>query len=126
MVVLLDIGKNLHWVSVTTAAGRQLVWPRRLPANRNGMLEFQTIVHTLIEQYRPGLVLFGHEPCSVYHEPWARMLRQFIAGYAAAECAPVFKYRHFNPYQVKLARCQTTMRHRKSDPRDLAAMFDLA
>jgi hypothetical protein len=34
-------------------------------------------------------------------------------------------YLFLNPYQVKLAHQQTHLRHRKNDPRDLAAMFDL-
>lgn len=126
LVVLLDIGKNVHWVSATTAAGRQLVLPRRLPADRNGLADFLTMVHALVEYCCPKLVLLGHEPCGVYHEPWARMLLQFIVGYTATENMPEFEYRFFNPYQVKLARRQASMSHRKSDPRDLAAMFDLA
>jgi len=44
-----------------------------------------------------------------------------IAGLAS----PPLRYSFFNPYQVKLARQQTHLRHRKSDPRDLAAMLDL-
>jgi hypothetical protein len=47
------------------------------------------------------------------------------AAYLEGQGKPKMDYLFFNPYQVKLARLQTHLRHRKNDPRDLAAMFDL-
>ena len=126
LVILLDIGKNVHWATAGTAAGLELVRPHRLPANQAGLTQFIQMTEGLIAQWAPRLVLLGHEPTGVYHEPWARALMAHFAPHLHGQVEPAFAYRFFNPYQVKLARQQTHLRHRKSDPRDLAAMFDLA
>jgi transposase len=126
LVILLDIGKNAHWTSASTAAGRELVRPERLPTTQLGLDNFTRMIDTLVATHQPQLVLLGHEPSGVYHEPWARTLMARYQAHLEGQTAPAFEYRFFNPYQVKLARQQTHLRHRKTDPRDLAAMFDLA
>jgi hypothetical protein len=50
---------------------------------------------------------------------------QHYAPHLDSQASTSMEYLFFNPYQVKLARQQTHLRHRKNDPRDLAAMFDL-
>ena len=124
LVVLLDIGKNVHWLTALTAASRELIPPRKLPATWNGLRRFFELVEPLIHSPDFDLVLLGHEPTGVYHEPWARTFMDRYAAYFE-QARPQIKYVFFNPYQVKLARLQTHLRHRKNDPRDLAAMFDL-
>jgi len=124
LVVLLDIGKNVHWLTVLTAASRELIRPRKLPATRTGLRRFFGLVEPLIHSSDFDLVLLGHEPTGVYHEPWARTFMNRYAPYFD-QTDPQLRYIFFNPYQVKLARLQTHLRHRKTDPRDLAAMFDL-
>jgi transposase len=126
LIILLDIGKNVHWVTVRTAADQELVAPCRLPTTQPGLTQFIHMVERLMAQHQPALVILGHEPSGVYHEPWARALLDHFAAHRHAQAQPPVDYRFFNPYQVKLARQQTHLRHRKSDPRDLAAMFDLA
>ena len=126
LIVLLDIGKNAHWVTAATAFGLELVRPRRLPTTQRGLNDFIQMVDTLIRTHHPHLVILGHEPTGVYHETWARTLMNRYQPHLQAQAQPLFEYRFFNPYQVKLARQQTHLRHRKSDPGDLAAMFDLA
>ena len=125
LIVLLDIGKNVHWATAWTAAGLELVQPCRLSTTQTGLTQFTQMTEGLIAEHQPHLVLLGHEPTGVYHEPWARTLMSRYAGYLEGRAQPTFEYRFFNPYQVKLARQQTHLRHRKSDPRDLAAMLDL-
>ena len=124
LVVLLDIGKNVHWLTALTAASRELIRPCKLPATRTGLNRFFELVEPLIHSSDFDLVLLGHEPTGVYHEPWARTFMERYAPYFE-QARPQIKYVFFNPYQVKLARLQTHLRHRKNDPRDLAAMFDL-
>jgi transposase len=124
LVVLLDIGKNVHWLTALTAASRELIRPRKLPATQTGLNRFFELVEPLIHSPDFDLVLLGHEPTGVYHEPWARTFMDRYAAYFE-QARPQIKYVFFNPYQVKLARLQTHLRHRKTDPRDLAAMFDL-
>jgi transposase len=125
LIALLDIGKNAHWATASLATGHELVKPHRLPTTRSGLNQFTQMVDQLIADYEPKLVLLGHEPSGVYHEPWARALISRYDAHIQASAYPSFEYRFFNPYQVKLARQQTHLRHRKSDPRDLAAMLDL-
>jgi len=125
LVVLLDIGKNVHWATASTASGLELVQPHRLPTTHAGLTQFIQMVDSLMAQHDPVLVLFGHEPTGVYHEPWARTLRTYYTPNLHAQTSPLMEYTFFNPYQVKLARQQTHLRHRKTDPRDLAAMLDL-
>lgn len=125
LIVLLDIGKNVHWATAWTGSGIELVEPHRLLANNVGLSQFIQMTDGLIAELQPHLVLLGHEPTGVYHEPWARALMEYYAPLINGLDQPTFEYRFFNPYQVKLARQQTHLRHRKNDPRDLAAMYDL-
>jgi len=125
LIVLLDIGKNVHWFTVSTAASQELIRPQRLPTTKTGLGRFFQAVDPLILCGDYDLVLLGHEPTGVYHEPWARALLKHYAVYLKGLVKPTMDYLFFNPYQVKLARQQTHLRHRKTDPRDLAAMFDL-
>jgi len=125
LVILLDMGKNVHWLTALTAASQELIRPRKLPSTQTGLNRFFELVEPLISSARFDLVLLGHEPTGVYHEPWARTFVERYAAHLAGPCRPQIKYVFFNPYQVKLARLQTHLRHRKNDPRDLAAMFDL-
>jgi transposase len=125
LIALLDIGKNAHWATAFLATGHELVQPHRLPTTRSGLNRFTGMVDQLTAEYDPKLVLLGHEPSGVYHEPWARALMSLYAAHIHGDAYPSFEYRFFNPYQVKLARQQTHLRHRKTDPRDLAAMLDL-
>lgn len=125
LITLLDIGKNVHWATAWTASGVELVRPHRLPATQTGLTQFIHMTDGLIAEHDPLLVLLGHEPSGVYHEPWARALMNYYGPHINGQSQPAFDYRFFNPYQVKLARLQTHLRHRKTDPRDLAAMLDL-
>jgi transposase len=126
LIVLLDIGKNAHWITAHTAASRELVRPYKLPSTQAGLREAMGLMDKLILEHAPKLVILGHEPTGVYHEPWARVLQNYQPPQPEGQEAPQFEYKFFNPYQVKLARMQAHLRHRKTDPRDLAAMFDLA
>jgi transposase len=119
------MGKNVHWLTALTAASQELIRPRKLPATQTGLSRFFELVEPLIHSADFDLVLLGHEPTGVYHESWARTFIDRYASYFVEQARPQIKYVFFNPYQVKLARLQTHLRHRKNDPRDLAAMFDL-
>ena len=126
LIILLDIGKNIHWMTAGTAAGQELVRPHRLPNTQAGLHDFLSQVDTLLHTHQPRWLILGHEPTGVYHEPWAHVFMQRFAAPLAGQGPFHMDYLFFNPYQVKLARMQTHLRHRKTDPRDLAAMFDLA
>ena len=126
LVILLDIGKNVHWAAAYTAADRELVRPHRLPTTQSGLRQFLQMTNQLIADRQPAMVVLGHEPSGVYHEPWARIFLQHFEAHLQGQAQPPFDYRFFNPYQVKLARQTTYLRHRKTDPKDIAAMLDLA
>jgi hypothetical protein len=125
LVLLLDMGKNVHWATALTAAGQELIRPFKLPTTYTGLSRFFARTDPLIGSSDFDLVLLGHEPTGVYHEPWARAFMERYAVHLDMQTAPRMDYLFFNPYQVKLSRLQTHLRHRKDDPRDLAAMFDL-
>ena len=125
LVLLLDMGKNVHWMTALTAAGQELVPPFKLPTTSTGLHRCLHLADSLIDSAAFDWLLLGHEPTGVYHEPWARTFLQHFAAHLEGRTAPRMDYLFFNPYQVKLARQQTHLRHRKNDPRDLAAMFDL-
>jgi hypothetical protein len=125
LVILLDIGKNVHWAAAYTAADRELIRPHRLPTTQSGLRQFLQMTDQLITHHQPALVVLGHEPSGVYHEPWARVFLEHFEPHLHGQAQPTFDYRFFNPYQVKLARKTTYLRCRKTDPKDIAAMFDL-
>ena len=68
LVVLLDIGKNVHWLTALTAASQELIRPRKLPATRTGLNRFFELVEPLIHSLDFDLVLLGHEPTGVVAE----------------------------------------------------------
>jgi transposase len=125
LILLLDMGKNVHWMTALTAAGQELVRPFKLPTTDTGLRRCLDLADSLIGSTDFDWLLLGHEPTGVYHEPWARAFMQHFAVHLSGLAQPRMDYLFFNPYQVKLARQQTYLRHRKNDPRDLAAMFDL-
>lgn len=125
LIILLDIGKNVHWVAVYTAAGQELIAPHRLLTNQTGLCQFLHMIDQLLADHPPAWVILGHEPSGVYHEPWARFLLEHYQAHLHGQAQPAFDYRFFNPYQVKLARQTIFMRHRKTDPKDILAMYDL-
>ena len=125
LVILLDIGKNVHWAAAYTAGDQELVRPHRLPTTQSGLRQFFQMTNQLIVDHQPALVVLGHEPSGVYHEPWARVFLEHFQAHLHGQAQPTFEYRFFNPYQVKLARQTTYLRCRKTDPKDIAAMFDL-
>ncbi len=126
LIVLLDIGKNAHWVMAHNGAGQEWQQPTRLPTTQAGLRQFIEMTDALIAAQQPKLVILGHEPSGVYHEAWARTLWEHYAAHIEGKRRPQLLYRFFNPFQVKLARQQANLRRRKTDPRDLAAMLDLA
>jgi hypothetical protein len=54
------------------AVSRELVRPYKLPNTQAGLREAMGLVDKLSLEHAPKLVILGHEPTGVYHEPWAR------------------------------------------------------
>jgi hypothetical protein len=69
LIALPDIGKNAHRATASLASGLELVRPFRLPTTYVGLTQFVQMTDTLIAEHNPLLVLLGHEPTGVYHEP---------------------------------------------------------
>ncbi len=100
LVVLLDIGKNVHWFTVSTAASQELIRPQRLPTTLVGLTRFFQAVDPLIPRGDYDLVLLGHEPTGVYHEPWARAFIKHYAAYLEGQVKPkcVDAFIHLNTH----------------------------
>ena len=59
LILLLDIGKNVHWATALTAAGQELIQPFKLPTTRSGLDRFLALADPLIDSERFDLVLLG-------------------------------------------------------------------
>lgn len=125
LLVLLDIGKNVHWFCARTAAAQELVAPQRVSSGHSGLQQVLQQIEHLMAQHQPAHVILGHEPSGVYHLSWSHALHHHFQAHLHGSAAPSMEYRFFNPYQVKLARQLITGRFRKTDARDLLGMADL-
>jgi len=54
LIILLDIGKNVHWATAWTASGLELVRPYRLPTTHAGLTQFIQMTDTLITDHNPS------------------------------------------------------------------------
>lgn len=48
LVLLLDMGKNVHWATALTAAGQELIRPFKLPTTYTGLSRFFALTDPLI------------------------------------------------------------------------------
>ncbi|MFQ5615399.1 MAG: hypothetical protein ACE5GO_02935 [Anaerolineales bacterium] len=126
LLVLLDMGKNVHWLTIRTAASEVLFPSTRLTTTQKGYRQCTQAIDYWRAKRQAAWVIVGHEPTGVYHEPWAYAFQERYAAHLKGQQEPKFEHWFFNPYQVKLARKQKHLRPRKNDPLDLAAMEDLA
>ncbi len=125
LVVALDIGKDVHYLYMRTASGREVMAPESLSALAPGFAALVQRLDTAIASGEYELVLIGHEPTGVYHEAWAHALAERYHRHRIGEATPAVRYRQLNPALVKQERQRKTHRRRKSDAIDVVAIAAL-
>ena len=61
--------------------------PHRIPTTHPGLSQFIHMIETMIAEHDPTLVLLGHEPTGVYHDPALRPSQSPVPG-PSALCFP--------------------------------------
>ncbi len=123
LYVVLDIGKNVHWLGAYAGFELQPVMePLELHSNRPGFERVTAVIDGLLACGLYDRVVLGHEPTGVYHENWARAFMERYASHLQGQTTPAMDYRFVNPLLSKREReAQAKGRKRKTDPTDLPA-----
>lgn len=125
LLVALDVGKDVHMLSMRTAADEEVLAPTKVPSLAEGYAFFQRQVQTALDSEAYDLVLIGHEPTGIYHEAWSARIAADFHDYRSDAATPALRYRLLQPTLVKRARQQKSQRRRKTDKLDVAAIADL-
>jgi transposase len=124
LYVVLDIGKNVHWLGAYAGFELQpVVEPLELRSDRSGFERVTAILDGLLACGLYDRVVLGHEPTGVYHENWARAFMERYASHLHGQASPAMDYRFVNPLLSKREReAQAKGRKRKTDRADLPAI----
>lgn len=125
LIAALDIGKDINVPHIVTGVGETLLAPRKLSTLASGYQFFVGKLDQFIATDDYDLVLLGHEPTGIYHQPWSMNLVQHYRANMLGEVEPLMRYRLLTPNLVKKERERTTHRRRKSDIIDVYAMTNL-
>jgi transposase len=125
LLVALDIGKDVHVLTLRTAAGDELLPPTELDTLGSGFAFLSSLLDLHLASGAFDLVLLGHEPTGVYHEAISAALVERYRPHLTGLAQPPFRYRLLNPSSVKQQRLRTTHRQRKTDAIDVAAIASL-
>jgi transposase len=124
LYVVLDIGKNVHWLAAYAGFELQpVVEPFEVRSDRPGFERVTAVIDGLLGCGLYDRVVLGHEPTGIYHEAWARALMERYAPHRHGGATPPLDYRFLNPLLTKRQREQLAQgRKRKTDASDLQAM----
>jgi len=124
LYVVLDIGKNVHWLGAYAGFDlHPVIAPLEIRSDRPGFERVTTLIDGLLAGGAYSRVVLGHEPTGVYHEAWARALMERYAPHRQGSATPRLDYRFLNPLLTKRQREQLAKgRQRKTDASDLQAM----
>jgi len=125
LIVSLDIGKDVNYYYIRKNDLREVIEPTQVRMIRKGFDEFVGMVDKLIGSGEYDLVLLGHEPTGIYHEPWMYKLSEYYATHRQNQTQPQLRYRLVSPYQVKQERQRLSARYRKTDAIDTKAIANL-
>jgi transposase len=124
LYVVLDIGKNVHWLGAY--AGFELhpvIDPIELRSDRSGFEQVTAVIDGLLTCGLYDRVVLGHEPTGVYHENWARAFMARYTPHRQGQATPPLDYRFVNPLLSKRQReALNKGRKRKTDAIDLVAI----
>ena len=105
LYVVLDIGKNVHWLGAYAGFELQaVVEPLELRSDRAGFERVTAIIDGLLRCGLYQRVILGHEPTGVYHENWARAFMERYAAHLHGQATPTMDYRFVNPLLSKRER----------------------
>jgi len=124
LFVVLDIGKNVHWLGAYVGFGlKEVISPFKLRSDQAGFAQVTTALDALLGCGTYEQVVLGHEPTGIYHEAWARALADRYQAHRQGAATPPLDYRFLNPLASKKRReAQANGRKRKTDPLDLKAI----
>ena len=124
LYVVLDIGKNVHWLGAYAGFELQPVMePLELRSDRAGFERVTAVIDGLLACGLYDRVVLGHEPTGVYHENWARAFMARYAPHRQGQATPPLDYRFVNPLLSKRQRESLNKgRKRKTDAIDLVAI----
>jgi transposase len=125
LLVALDIGKDVHVLTLRTAAGTVLLPPTELDTLASGFASLTALLDQHLASGAFDLVLLGHEPTGVYHEAWSAALLDRYREHLTDHALPPIRYRLLTPTLVKQERQRSTHRRRKTDAIDVAAIARL-
>jgi len=125
LIAALDIGKDINVPHIVTGVGQTLLAPVKLSTLARGYQFFVGKLDLFIATGDYDLVILGHEPTGIYHQPWSMNLVQHYRANMLAQAEPLMRYRLLTPNLVKKERERTTHRRRKSDIIDVYAMTNL-
>ncbi len=125
LIAALDIGKDINVPHIVTGVGETLLAPRKLSTLASGYQFFVGKLDQFIATGDYDLVLLGHEPTGIYHQPWSMNLVEHYRPNMLGQVEPLMRYRLLTPNLVKKERERTTHRRRKSDIIDVYAMTNL-
>jgi Transposase len=125
LVVALDIGKDVHVLTLRSAHGDDLLPPTELDTLASGFAQLTSILDQHLASGAFDLVLLGHEPTGVYHEAWAAALIDRYRPHLTGQADPPLRYRLLTPTLVKQERQRATHRRRKTDAIDASAIAAL-
>lgn len=124
LFVVLDIGKNVHWLGAYAGFGlKEVLSPFKLRSDQSGLAQVTTALDALLGCGAYDQVVLGHEPTGIYHEAWSHALADRYQAHRQGEASPPLDYRFLNPIASKKRReAQANGRQRKTDPIDLGAI----
>ena len=125
LIAALDIGKDINVPHIVTGAGQTLLAPMKLSTLATGYQFFVGKLDQFIATGDYDLVIIGHEPTGIYHQPWSMNLVEHYQPNMLGQAEPLMRYRLLTPNLVKKERERTTHRRRKSDIIDVYAMTNL-
>lgn len=125
LIVALDVGKDVHYLYMRTGAYEEVLPPCKISSLGQSYEAVVAQVDRELASGRYDLVLVGHEPTGIYHEPWSHALAMRYHAHRTGQATPAVRYRQINPPLVKEERRRKSHRQRKTDERDVSAIAEL-
>ncbi len=122
LIAALDIGKDINVPHIVTAAGQTLLAPMKLSTTRKGYQFFVGKLDQFMATGHYDLVIIGHEPTGIYHQPWSINLVEHYRANMLGEAEPLMRYRLLGP---NLLLSSPTYRRHQSDILDVHVITNL-
>ena len=122
LIAALDIGKDINVAHIVTGAGQTLLAPMKLSTKAFGYQFFVGELDLFMATGDYDLVIVGHEPTGIYHQPWSINLVEHYRANMLGEVKPLMRYRLLGP---NLLLSWLAHRRRQSDILDVHVITNL-